>query len=104
MNFQWVFEWLDDLKLDVMLALEVGHSHERGGEEKIIQWKPVLEYELRDETTNEEVVEVEAFEEEDEFDENDLVRNVILGLQAIKEQPSITKVLLEEEKKKWSSI
>lgn len=32
------------------------------------------------------------------------MNDVILGLQAIREQPEISKVLSQEDKKKWSSI
>lgn len=47
------------------------------------------------EKTDKEVTKVVSFEEDDEFYENDLVKNVILGIQSIMEQPSITKILLE---------
>lgn len=33
-SFQWVFEWLDELKTEFLLALEVGPSHARGEKEK----------------------------------------------------------------------
>ena len=45
-------------------------------------------------------MELDVFEAED--DEDDVVKNGILGLQAIEEPP--VKILLEVEKMKWSSV
>lgn len=60
-------------------------------------------YVLRDESTGEEVVETEGMEtKEVEYDNEDLVENVILGLQAIRVQ--LVKVLSESKKIKWSSV
>lgn len=47
---------------------------------KIVLWKSISEYELRYETNEEEIIEVDAFNEEDKFDENNIVSNAILGL------------------------
>lgn len=91
------------MKPDDFLESEVWTSHARWGE-RLVQRKPISYFQLRDETTDDEIIEVKAFQGEDEFDESNLVSNAILGLQLIKEQPSITKVLLEEEKKKLSSV
>lgn len=56
---------------------------------------------VRDESTDDEFLEVEPLEKDDEEDE-DLVENVILGLQAIRVQ--LVKVLSESKKIKWSSV
>ena len=102
-SFQHVFERLDNLQSDALLAYEAGSSHAIGGE-KMVQWKPILDYALRDETIDEEIISVEAFEEEDDFDENDPVNNAIIGLQAIREQYIISKILSEEDTTKWSLV
>lgn len=61
--------------------------------------KPILDYALRDESTDEEILEVEIAEVDDD---EDFVEDVILGLQAIRE-PHV-KFLSEVEKMKWSSV
>lgn len=83
-----------------MLASEVGPFHVRGGEMKKF-WKPSSEFQLGGESS-EEMIEVldEEVEREYDFDENDLVSNVILRFQAISEQSLTVKILSEEEKKK----
>lgn len=43
-----------------------------------MQWKTISDYSLRDEYTDEEIMEVETLEGDDE--EEDLVQDVILGL------------------------
>lgn len=54
---------------------------------------------------HEEIVEVvKGSEGEDDFDEEDLASNAILDLQAIREQPTVTKTFSEEENKKWSYV
>lgn len=46
-SFQWVFEWLEELKIESLLASEADLSHARGGErEWTIQWKLVLDFML----------------------------------------------------------
>lgn len=47
------------------------------GKKKLVQLKPISKYELQDETTNEEIVEVKV-EIENKFDEKDRVSNAIL--------------------------
>lgn len=69
-----MFEKLDELKHIALLATKAGPFHERGGE-MMSTWKPSSKFQLRDETTDEEIDDVE-----DEFDENDQVIDVILGL------------------------
>lgn len=64
-----------------------------------MQWKPISDYVLQDESIDEEIMEVETLEVDDD---EDLVEDVILGLQAIREPP--TKVLSEEESMKWSPV
>lgn len=63
-----------------------------------------LGFVLRDESSNEEMLEVESLEPLDLGDEEDedLDENVVLGLQAIRELPM--KVLLDADKVKWSSV
>lgn len=69
---------------------------------KIVQWKLISHFELQYETNDEEIIEVEDHEDNDELD--DLLKNLIVGLQAVMEQPSIIKLLSKEENKKWSSF
>lgn len=52
LSFQRVFEKIDDLKLDVLLASEAGPSNAKGGE-RMFHWKPSTIFQLRDESTNE---------------------------------------------------
>lgn len=57
----------------------------------------------QNESTDEEILEKETIKYlEVDDDEKDLVEDVLLGLQAIKEPP--TKVHSEAEKMKWSSV
>lgn len=69
-----------------------------------MQWKHVLEFMLQDESSDDEILEVKSLEPLKLIDEEDedLVENVILGLQAIREQPM--KVLSDVEKLKWYSV
>lgn len=97
--FQKVFKRLNELNSNQLLASEVGPSHARGGEQKKVQWKPISDYTLRDEPTDEEILEVETPKVDDD---EDLVEDVILGLQAIRERP--TKVLSKVAKMKWSIV
>lgn len=64
-----------------------------------MQWKPISDYVLQDESIDEEIMEVETLEVDDD---EDLVEDVILGLQAIREPP--TKVLSKVAKMKWSIV
>lgn len=51
MIFQWVFDQLDTLKLDALLASDARSSHARGGE-RSIQWKPISKHALRYENSD----------------------------------------------------
>lgn len=63
-------------------------SHARGGEINIGEWKSISEFALWYEVSDNEIVEIETSKAEDDDDEDDLVNDVILGLQEIKEQSS----------------
>ena len=104
-SFQRVFERLEELNIEYILVSKARPSHARGGErkrrERTIQWKPISDFVLQDESTDEEILKVEALELSDEEDEG-LAENVILGLQAHTEQP--LHVLFEAERMKWFSV
>ena len=61
-----------------------------------MQRRSISEFYLQDEDSNKEGVEVNTYEAED--DEDGVIKDVILGLQAIKEPPS--KILSEVENMK----
>lgn len=99
MIFHWVFEQLEEIKSYYVLALKARTSHAKGEVQKQVQWKPISDYALRDKSTGEGIMEVKTLEVNDD---EDLVEDMIIGLQAIKEPP--TKVILEAEKTKWYSV
>lgn len=100
MSFQRVFERLSELQRE---------TNARGGKgvgerERHIQWKPVSEFVLRDELSNEEIFEVETLEplELEDEEEEYLAENVISGLQAIMQQH--VRIVSDAEKLKWFSV
>lgn len=105
MSFQRVFKQLSELQISARLASDARPSNTSGGEganerERRIQWKPISEFVLRDEWTDEQILDVETLKPHESCDEEDekLTENAILGLQAIREQP--VKVLLDADKLK----
>lgn len=66
-----------------------------------MQWKLISEFALQDEDSDKEILKIETSEVNDD-DEDDFMNDVLLGLQAIREQR--TKVILEANKMKWSSL
>lgn len=69
-------------------------------EQRRVQWRSISEFAFQDEGFDKEIMEVNTFEVE--YDVDDLVDDVVLGLQAIIEPP--TKVLSEVENMKWSLV
>lgn len=97
-----MFKQLTELQREAILASDAGPSNARGGEgrserEKRVSWKPILEFILQDESDDDGILEVESLEPLnlcDDEEEEDLAENIVLGLQALREQH--VKVLLDE--------
>lgn len=81
------------------------HSEMIHQRQRRIQWKPVSEFTLRDDSSEEDLIKVESCghrKSGEEEEEENLIEDVVLGLQAIREKP--VKVLLDAERLKWLSV
>lgn len=106
-SFQRVFKRLSELQSEDRLASDAGPSSARRGEVRererdiTIQWKSFSDFTLHDESSHWAVEILEPIEKDDE-EEEDLIENAVLGLQAIMEQS--VKPIYEVEKNKCSSV